>query len=245
MVPWLDPGDPFPATRLALTDPDGLLAAGSDLHPQTLLRAYSAGIFPWYNADTQPILWWSPAPRCVIWLNQLHVSRSLARHLRQADFSVTLDRDFETVMRTCAAPRQGEPGTWISEEVVEAYCHLHQLGYAHSVEIWQNGELAGGLYGIQLGQLFFGESMASPQRNGSKVALVALRNLSRVLDIRLLDAQIENPHLMSMGAQMIDRDAFETCLEDWVPAQPAPTPWPDRSFDWVALQALQAEREPF
>ena len=113
------------------------------------------------------------------------------------------------------------------------------------MEIWQNGELAGGLYGIQLGQLFFGESMASPQRNGSKVALVALRTLSRVLDIRLLDAQIENPHLMSMGAQMIDRDAFETCLEDWVPAQPAPTPWPDRSFDWVALQALQAEREPF
>ncbi|MGB2337416.1 MAG: leucyl/phenylalanyl-tRNA--protein transferase, partial [Alcanivorax sp.] len=179
MVPWLEPGDPFPDTRLALTDPDGLLAAGSDLHPQTLLRAYSAGIFPWYNADTQPILWWSPAPRCVIRLDQLHVSRSLSRHLRQADFTITFDRDFEAVMRTCAAPRQGEPGTWINEEMIAAYCQLHQQGYAHSVEIWQNGSLAGCLYGVQLGQMFFGESMASPQRNGSKVALVALRNLAR------------------------------------------------------------------
>ena len=122
--------------------------------------------------------------------------------------------------------------------MIEAYCRLHQLGYAHSVEIWQDGTLAGGLYGIQLGQIFFGESMASPQRNGSKVALVALRHLARALDIRLLDAQIENPHLMSMGAQMIARDTFEICLRDWIPAQPAPTPWPDSQFDWATLQAL-------
>ncbi|WP_372652721.1 leucyl/phenylalanyl-tRNA--protein transferase [Alcanivorax borkumensis] len=237
MVPWLEPGEPFPDTRLALTDPDGLLAAGSDLSPDTLLRAYSTGIFPWYDAESQPILWWSPAPRCVIQLEQLHVSRSLARHLRRADFTVTFDRAFETVMRTCAAPRQDEAGTWISEDMLAAYCRLHELGYAHSVEIWQNGALAGCLYGIQLGQMFFGESMASPQRNGSKVALVALRNFARKMDIQLLDAQIENPHLMSMGAEMMPRSAFEAHLQRWIPSQPAPSHWPGDRFDWPDLQA--------
>ena len=231
MVPWLEPGAPFPDTRHALTDPDGLLAAGADLSPETLLRAYSSGIFPWYDADYQPILWWSPAPRCVIHPDRLHVSRSLARHLRRTAFTVTLDRDFEQVMRLCAAPRNDGAGTWISEEMVAAYVRLHELGYAHSVEIRQDGQIAGAVYGIKLGGVFFGESMVSPRRNGSKMALVALRALAPTLNIRLIDAQVENPHLMRLGAELIDRPTFEGLLDTLVPAVPAAEQWPGTEWE--------------
>ncbi|MBD3645385.1 leucyl/phenylalanyl-tRNA--protein transferase [Alcanivorax sp.] len=231
MVPWLEPGTPFPDTRTALTDPDGLLAAGADLSPETLLRAYSLGIFPWYDADYQPILWWSPAPRCVIHPRRIHISRSLARHLRRSDFTVTLDRAFESVMRLCAAPRADGLGTWISEEMINAYVHLHRLGYAHSLEVWQDGQIAGGIYGIKLGGVFFGESMVSPRPNGSKVAFAALRALAPTLGIELIDAQVENPHLHSLGAELIDRPAFEGLLKQLVPDAPKAEQWPDTEWD--------------
>ncbi|MED5238365.1 MAG: leucyl/phenylalanyl-tRNA--protein transferase [Pseudomonadota bacterium] len=226
MVPWLEPGAPFPDTRDALTDPDGLLAAGADLSPGTLIRAYSAGIFPWYDADYQPILWWSPAPRCVFYPDQIHVSRSLKRHINKTEFTVTLNQAFSSVMTLCAGPRRDGGGTWISSEMISAYLRLHQMGYAHSLEIWQEGQIAGGIYGIQLGRVFFGESMVSPRLNGSKMALVALKQLASTLDIALLDAQVENDHLTRMGASMIDRDTFRQHLAHWIPAAPEPSIWP-------------------
>ncbi len=231
MVPWLEPGTPFPDTRTALRDPDGLLAAGADLSPETLLRAYSLGIFPWYDADYQPILWWSPAPRCVIRPQRIHVSRSLTRHLRRTDFTVTLDRDFESVMCLCAAPRADGMGTWISEEMITAYVDLHQLGFAHSLEIWQDGAIAGGVYGIKLGGVFFGESMVSPRQNGSKMAFAALRALAPTLGIELIDAQVENPHLLTLGAELIDRPAFEGLLHQLIPDTAKAERWPDTDWD--------------
>ncbi len=231
MVPWLEPGTPFPDTRNALTDPDGLLAAGADLGPETLLRAYSSGIFPWYDAEYQPILWWSPAPRCVIFPDRIHISRSLSRHLRRTDFSLTLDQAFEPVMRLCAAPRADGLGTWISEEMIAAYVHLHALGYAHSLEVWQDDQIAGGIYGIKLGGVFFGESMVSPRRNGSKMAFAALQALAPSLGIQLIDAQVENPHLLSLGAELIDRTLFEDLLAQWIPDTPTPETWPQTHWD--------------
>ncbi len=237
MVPWLEPGAPFPDTRDALTDPDGLLAAGADLSPDTLVRAYSSGIFPWYDADYQPILWWSPAPRCVFYPDQIHVSRSLRRHLNQTPLTITLDSAFSSIMALCAAPRGDGQGTWISSDMVNAYVNLHKLGYAHSLEVWQGDSIAGGIYGIQLGNIFFGESMVSPLPNGSKVALAALQALAKPLDIQLIDAQVENPHLRSMGACMIDRDTFSQHLRQWIPAHPAPAQWPKGSWTWATLPA--------
>ncbi|MCK0152404.1 leucyl/phenylalanyl-tRNA--protein transferase [Alcanivorax sp. S6407] len=235
MVPWLEPGAPFPDTRDALTDPDGLLAAGADLSPSTLVRAYSSGIFPWYDADYQPILWWSPAPRCVFYPEQIHISRSLRRHLGKTDFTITLDQAFSSIMALCAAPRRDGGGTWISSEMISAYIRLHQMGYAHSLEVWQDGEIAGGIYGIKLGRIFFGESMVSPRLNGSKIALAALKQLAGTLDIALIDAQVENPHLSSMGAAMIDRETFRQHLADWIPATPEPVNWPAGQWDWATL----------
>ncbi|MZR61712.1 leucyl/phenylalanyl-tRNA--protein transferase [Alcanivorax sp. DP30] len=242
MVPWLEPGAPFPDTRDALTDPDGLLAAGADLSPDTLIRAYSAGIFPWYEADHQPILWWSPSPRCVFYPDQIHISRSLRRHLNKTDFSVTLDTAFSSVMALCAAPRKDDGGTWISDEMIEAYVKLHKLGYAHSLEVWQDGEIAGGIYGIQLGHVFFGESMVSPRLNGSRVALAALQQLARPLGISLLDAQVANPHLIRMGATMISRDTFRQHLAQWVPDTPVSAHWRGITLDKASL--LNSYKKP-
>lgn len=226
MVPWLEPGAPFPDTCNALSDPDGLLAAGADLSPDTLVRAYSSGIFPWYDAEHQPILWWSPAPRCVFYPEQIHISRSLRRHLNKTDFTVTLDTAFSTIIALCAGPRRDDHGTWISQEMIDAYVNLHEIGYAHSLEVWQSGEIAGGIYGIQLGGIFFGESMVSPQLNGSKIALAALQQLTPTLGINLIDAQVENPHLLSMGASMISRETFHQHLSQWIPDSPQPGAWP-------------------
>lgn len=235
MVPWLEPGAPFPDTRDALTDPDGLLAAGADLSPDTLVRAYSSGIFPWYDADHQPILWWSPSPRCVFYPDQIHISRSLRRHIKKTDFTVTLDSAFSSIMALCAGPRRDDGGTWISSEMIEAYVTLHEMGYAHSLEVWEDGDISGAIYGIQLGNIFFGESMVSPRLNGSKVALAALQQLSPSLGICLIDAQVENPHLIRMGASMIDRDTFRQHLAQWIPDAPAPQAWPTQRWDWAQL----------
>ncbi len=223
-----DPEAPFPPVEAALREPDGLLAIGGDLHPRRLLRAYRAGIFPWYG-EGQPILWWSPDPRAVLLPQRLHVSRSLRRTLRRGTFRVTVDRDFAAVIEACATvPRRGQDGTWITPEMAEAYRRLHVLGHAHSVEVWtREGELAGGLYGVAIGRVFFGESMFSRRTDASKVALVALCRMLLAWGYRLIDCQVRSPHLERLGAELVPRRAFVRALERLCPLQPAPEAWRD------------------
>jgi len=189
----------------------GLLAVGGDLSPQRLLLAYSLGIFPWYNPG-EPILWWSPDPRCVLFPAQVHLSRSLQRVLRRGDFKVTFNRDFPAVIRNCRSVRSLE-GTWITPEMEQAYIDLHRLGYAHSVECWQNGQLVGGVYGVSLGLCFFGESMFSLISNASKVALVCLCAELDKLGFSMIDCQQASDHLISLGAREIPRAEFCAQLE--------------------------------
>jgi leucyl/phenylalanyl-tRNA--protein transferase len=215
MIPTLasDPESPFPPTEQALDYPDGLLAAGGDLSPARLINAYRQGIFPWYSED-QPILWWSPAPRCVLYPQSVHVSRRLRRRYNQGQHTLTSDRAFARVIDACAGPRQDHGGTWITDEMQQAYIRLHELGIAHSVEVWMDDELAGGIYGIALGRVFFGESMFSQAEDASKIALVALCRQLQQWNFTLLDCQISNPHLESMGAKEISRTEFEHFLKD-------------------------------
>jgi leucyl/phenylalanyl-tRNA--protein transferase len=214
MIPILsqDPESPFPATEEALDNPPGLLAAGGDLSPARLVNAYRQGIFPWYS-DDQPILWWSPAPRCVLYPGDIHISRRLRRRYNQGAFSLTCDRDFAAVIEACAQPRFEHDGTWITDEMRLAYIRLHKLGIAHSIEAWMDGELAGGIYGLALGKVFFGESMFSNRQDGSKVALVSLCRQLQRWGFALLDCQVSNPHLLSMGAVEIARAEFNHHLE--------------------------------
>ena len=184
MIPWLPPGSDFPPLEEALDDPNGLLAAGNDLAPDTLISAYTRGIFPWYD-PSQPVLWWTPNPRCVFRPGDFHISRRLGRHLRNADLTFYLDRDFERVIDVCAAPRDDDGGTWITPEMRAAYLRLHALGHAHCVTVFEDGELAGGLYGVQLGGVLFGESMFSTRTNGSKSVLALLWRLAPRLGIRI------------------------------------------------------------
>lgn len=202
-------GEDFPPTSTALVEPNGLLAAGADLSISTLLRAYRLGIFPWFSAG-EPILWWSPAPRAVLLPNALHVSRSLAKSLRTQPWEVSWDHDFSAVIKACATtPRNGQNGTWITPEMQTAYLRLHQAGHAHAVAVQQAGKLVGGLYGVQIGGMFFGESMFSHITNASKVALV---HLCQRADIRLIDCQMATPHLLSLGAELWSREQFEHAL---------------------------------
>jgi leucyl/phenylalanyl-tRNA--protein transferase len=189
--------------------PEGLLAVGGDLQPQRLLEAYRHGIFPWYN-DDQPILWWSPDPRAVLFPEKLHVSRSLKRSLRSNVFTVTLDTSFRAVMEQCAGPRPQYPdgGTWINGDMLDAYTRLYELGYAHSVETWQDGRLVGGLYGVAIGGAFFAESMFTQVDDASKVALVTLVKQLRAWNFRLIDCQQSSPHVMRFGAEEIPRLDF-------------------------------------
>jgi leucyl/phenylalanyl-tRNA--protein transferase len=197
----------FPPVDLAT--PEGLLAVGGDLQPERLLEAYRHGIFPWYSGD-QPILWWSPDPRTVLFPEKLHISRSLKRSLRPGIFSVTLDRCFRAVMTACAEPRPQYPdgGTWITGEMLAAYTRLHELGYAHSVETWQEGQLVGGLYGVALGGVFFAESMFARASDASKVALVSLVRQLQTWGFYIMDCQQASPHVMSFGAEEIPRRNF-------------------------------------
>lgn len=195
---------PFPSAQFALTEPDGLLAVGGNLKPETLLQAYQHGIFPWYSED-QPILWWSPNPRCVLYPQKLKISRSLKKTLNKKIYEIKMDTAFREVMQACAAPRKDEAGTWISDDMLMAYCKLHDMGYAHSIECWRDGELVGGLYGIKIGYMFFGESMFSRQSDASKVALEYLCN---TIKPKLIDAQVYSEHMESMGAELINRDKF-------------------------------------
>jgi len=197
------PPGSFPEVRRALREPDGLLAVGADLEPARLLEAYGAGIFPWFSRG-QPILWWSPDPRMVLFPEQIKVSRSLRKRLRRDEFEVRYNTVFAQVMRACAQPRQNQDGTWILAAMINAYTRLHQLGFAHSVECWSQGQLVGGLYGVAIGQVFFGESMFSVMRDASKVALWHLCQRG----YQLIDCQIYNPHLSSLGAVEISREHF-------------------------------------
>jgi leucyl/phenylalanyl-tRNA--protein transferase len=203
---------PFPDPALAETEPDGLLAVGGDLSPQRLANAYRQGIFPWYS-EGQPILWWSPDPRMVLFPERLHVSRSLRKVLRRGLFEVTFDRDFDAVIHACAAPRKTGDGTWITPQMMTAYRRLHEQGLAHSVEAWHQGELVGGLYGVTLGRLFFGESMFSAMRDASKVAFVHLVRSLQAAGCPLIDCQVHTTHLESLGAELIPRARFLRLLE--------------------------------
>lgn len=215
---WLNPYDPadFPEVSLALAEPNGLLAVGGDLSVKRLLTAYRRGIFPWYSGD-QPILWWSPNPRSVLFPDKLHISRSLRKVLRKQLFSITLDQAFEQVIQGCSEPRADGLGTWITDEMHQAYRRLHQAGYAHSVESWLNGQLVGGLYGVAIGKVFYGESMFSRVSEASKVAFVFLVQQLRRWQFALIDCQIETAYLNQFGAELIPRNEFVMLLDQYCP----------------------------
>lgn len=205
--------DAFPPVEQALAEPNGLLAAGGDLSPLRLLDAYAQGIFPWFSAG-EPILWWSPDPRMLFDTGAMHVPRTLRRWLRDCDWQICADRDFAAVMRACAAPRAGHDGTWITETMLDAYQQLHRLGHAHSVEVYAGETLVGGIYGVAIGQMFFGESMFSRADNGSKVALLALARLLRQRGWPLIDAQVSSDHLVTLGAFELPRAEFSQRIRD-------------------------------
>ncbi len=203
----------FPHPDKALNDPDGLLAIGGDLSPERIISAYYNGIFPWYSHD-QPILWWSPNPRAVLFPEKLHISRSLKKVIRKKIFTSSIDQAFEQVIFACAqSPRKDQDGTWITDDMQQAYINLHRMGIAHSAECWLDGELVGGLYGLSLGKVFFGESMFARQSNASKVAFVHLLDELIKDDYALIDCQVTTDHLLSLGAEEIPRDLFLKLLK--------------------------------
>jgi leucyl/phenylalanyl-tRNA--protein transferase len=228
MIPWLAPGQPFPPVETALPSPNGLLAASATLTPQRLLEAYPRGIFPWYS-EGEPVLWWSPDPRMVLFTSEFRISRSLSRTLRRLTHDdstqVLLDRRFDDVIRACAEPRDRESGTWITDEVVDAYTGLHRRGLAHSIETWIDGRLAGGLYGVSIGRMFFGESMFTRVPDASKIALAALVRLLLQENARVIDCQQNTRHLASLGGREIKRRDFLALLRTAVNAAP---------IDWAA-----------
>jgi leucyl/phenylalanyl-tRNA--protein transferase len=239
MIPWLETTTPFPDVSQALTiDAPGLLAAGADLSPQRLLAAYQNGIFPWFS-EGQPILWWSTDPRMVLMTAQFKASDSLRKTLRKVETSrqgggrwqVRFDSAFEDVMRACAAPRRDGPGTWISDDIVRGYTGLHRLGYAHSAEVWLDGELVGGAYGVCIGRMFYGESMFARVTDASKIALAYLVAFLHSHGVAMIDCQQETPHLASLGAAPIRRAEFlahlraairEPGIAAWSPVAPLP-----------------------
>jgi leucyl/phenylalanyl-tRNA--protein transferase len=211
--------DWFPPLEHALREPPGLLAAGGDLRPARLLAAYERGVFPWYSAQ-QPILWWSPDPRMVLFPKEFNCSRSLRKTLRNGPYTTRVDLAFGATIRACAAPRRGGPDTWLNNDMIASYEQLHELGFGHSVETYDAGRLAGGLYGIQLGQVFFGESMFSLRRDASKVALARLIDECRARDIQLIDCQVASSHLASLGAREVPRSQFVTLLRRYARRNP-------------------------
>lgn len=216
-----DPAAPFPDPADAEQDPDGLLAVGGDLTPARLLNAYRRGIFPWFG-EQDPILWWSPDPRMVLFPDRLKISRSLGKTLRRKKFTVSFDLAFSQVIQACAAPRKDEPGTWISDEMIQAYEQLHRRGVAHSAEAWNGDELVGGLYGIALGRVFFGESMFSKATDASKVAFVSLVKRLQQSGYELIDCQVYTQHLESLGAELIPRRAFQERVDAGIEQLPSP-----------------------
>jgi len=224
VIPFLELDDPFPPVEQALRDPNGLLAAGGDLSPERLIDAYRRGIFPWFG-DDDPLLWWSPDPRMVLHAGELRVSRSLRRAVRSGRFHVTLDTAFTEVVAGCAEPRPEQDGTWITADMTDAYVRLAALGFAHSVEAWADGRLAGGLYGVAIGRMFFGESMFTRVTDASKVAFVQLvRQLER-WGVPLVDCQMSTHHLASLGAREISRADFVREVRRLVRQPAVPAPW--------------------
>ena len=225
MIPWLEQSDPFPPLDGALREPNGLLAAGGDLSPQRLLDAYRRGIFPWYS-DGQPVLWWSPDPRMVLFPNQLKITRSLARRLKRRDYEIRADTSFRDVMQACStAPREGQSGTWIAPGMVDAYCRLHELGHAHSVETWMDDKLVGGLYGVAIGKMFYGESMFHRVTDASKIAFVHLVRWLEKHGYGMIDCQMHTSHLERFGAREIPRSEFAARLTELVNLPNTLTPW--------------------
>ncbi len=218
MLPYLAPDSPidsFPDISEALIEPDGLLAMGGDLSCERLIAAYQRGVFPWFN-EGQPILWWSPDPRLVLFPEKLKISRSLKKNIRNSGFSVSFDKAFVQVIQYCAhTPREDQDGTWLSQDMQAAYYDLHQRGIAHSVECWHDGRLVGGLYGIALGRVFYGESMFTHKSNASKVAFATLVQQLQTWHFALIDCQVYTSHLHSLGAEEISRTDFRQLLEDY------------------------------
>jgi leucyl/phenylalanyl-tRNA--protein transferase len=242
MIPWLSPGEPFPPVTAAMKRPNGLLAASlpSDLTAERLVQAYRAGIFPWYSQG-EPALWWSPDPRMVLFVDEFHVSRSMRRQLREVaadlDLDLRADSAFETVMRACAAPRPGQDGTWITEPIVAGYCALARNGLAHCLELWRGRQLLGGIYGVCLGRMFFGESMFSRCPNGSKIALTTLVALLRREGVAMIDCQQSTAHLASLGAREIARMQFTGRVAEAV--QRAPIDW--STYRGIRLNSLLSD----
>ncbi|NNC57710.1 MAG: leucyl/phenylalanyl-tRNA--protein transferase [Woeseiaceae bacterium] len=236
-VVWLaadDPVDAFPPVAAALREPDGLLAAGGDLSKDRLLCAYRSGIFPWYD-DGQPVLWWSPDPRCVFKPGDFHLSRRLRRDLRRSTAELRFNSSFRRVIDACAAPRASEQGTWITPDMIAAYEALHGDGWAHSIEIWQDGSLIGGLYGIAIGQAFFGESMFSSAANASKMALLMLSRMMESGDFGIIDCQVPSSHLLSQGATLLPRPSFIEMLKPLCEPAVRFENWPSAP---ISVQAL-------
>lgn len=228
-----DPTTPFPPPESARRQPDGLLAWGGDLSPTRLMRAYRSGIFPWYSQG-DPILWWSPDPRTVFDTGELHLSRRFRRSLRHSDWAIHADRDFAGVVEACAStPRRGQDGTWILPEMARAYVELHRLGHAHSVEVYAGERLVGGIYGVDAGPVFCGESMFSRQSGASRLALAALCRLLAERGVRWLDAQMHTPHLAALGARQIRRSEYLSCLADREPSSSS-ADWPEHCRNRVA-----------
>ena len=224
MITFLHGNTPFPPVEQALKTPNGLLAAGGCLTPEHLLDAYRKGIFPWFNAG-EPILWWSPDPRMVLLPEEFKISRALRKTLRNNIYEIRTDTAFEQVMRACAAPRGGQAGTWIHEEMIAAYAELHRMGHAHSVEAWREGGLVGGLYGIGIGRMFYGESMFSRSTDASKVALAHLATQLRRWNFGMIDCQMNTQHLASLGAREIPRTEFILRLQELIRYPDISSPW--------------------
>lgn len=229
MIKLLQNKAPFPPVEQALRQPNGLLAAGGDLTPERLLDAYRHGIFPWFS-EGDPILWWSPDPRMVLFPGEFKISRSLRKTLQRGHYEVRSDTAFEQVMRACAMPRDGQNGTWIQEEMISAYARLHQMGHAHSVETWMNGELAGGLYGVSIGRMFYGESMFSRKTDASKIALAHLTAQLKRWNFGMIDCQMNTSHLSSLGAREIPRTEFIATLKKLIHYPDIASPWHIEAF---------------
>jgi leucyl/phenylalanyl-tRNA--protein transferase len=224
MIPWLTSDQPFPPVRRALREPNGLLAAGADLSLHRLLQAYRRGIFPWYRPG-QPVLWWSPDPRMVLYPGEIAISRSLRKRLRSSTYEIRVDTCFIRVMRACAEPRDGQTGTWITDDMLAAYAALHAAGFAHSVESWLDGRLAGGLYGVASGRMFFGESMFARASDASKVALAHLARQLERWQFGMIDCQMSTSHLASLGAREIQRKDVLLALSELVNYPTPPGTW--------------------
>lgn len=228
-IPWLDPADlHFPPIEAALDDPNGLLAVGGDLSLPRLLNAYRAGIFPWFE-ESQPILWWSPQPRAVVYPERLYINRSLRKALRRNDFEVSFDQDFAGVLDGCAQLSPKRTGTWITDDMRAAYQNLHSAGWAHSVEVWRDKKLIGGLYGVAINRMFYGESMFSREANASKIAFVHLCGQLQEWGYPLIDCQVSNDYLESMGAEEMERASFKKYLQSFASGDGHPQKW---ALDW-------------